>query len=712
MRLENVQISNFRLLEDVSIRFSVDSQRPLTVIRAENGSGKTSILYALRWAMYGNGGIPDGMRLTSTAMPTGKPVSVQVSVVFVETDIFSREQSRYRLIRTCTETPHEGDRFSRAADNQRLLKLTESGEVDILSGMSGQISVTLPEHLADVFFTNGDDVQRFIAGGQSGQRERQEKVHESIRHLLGLESVERVEKLARYAQQYFKRELASSGGEELEALEDERERLEDEIETKNQTLAIEIDNQGRLEEQIQRDERMLDKIKGVGDLEQIQSRIHSLESDLDGLDHQETEIRKQMKGILQSEGVTRVLIDEHLQKGIAILDELADRKVLPGSSIEILVDRLSMGVCICGESLIAGASRHNHIKQLIEEQRQVAPRLQRLTELWHHARNSENQYRSERARGFGVNDRANDLSEQLIECIDLRKRKVADLRVEEDRRSQIDESRVQELTERINSNHSKLGRFNHNIGSIESVIQGLKDSLKSADEAYAEAEKTAKLNETAQVRSAVSSDLHTLTNSILTTLKTDYVHQVSDRMNDLFMEIVGAVRDSGSAIFTGAHVEDQNYDIIIDSVDGRTLDADTELNGASQRALTLAFIWSLMEVTQREAPRIIDTPLGMTSGAVKRRMVDLLTEPIEENGLPYQTILFMTRSEIRDVEDLISDRSGAITTLTCSKDYPVDLVNNWSKDKPVVVTCVCDHTQICIVCERRADAGKFIYREG
>ena len=58
MRLEGAYIKNFKLLEDVELLFSSDLRRPLTVIRAENGSGKTSILYALRWGMYGEKGIP------------------------------------------------------------------------------------------------------------------------------------------------------------------------------------------------------------------------------------------------------------------------------------------------------------------------------------------------------------------------------------------------------------------------------------------------------------------------------------------------------------------------------------------------------------------------------------------------------------------------------------------------------------------------------
>ena len=118
-----------------------------------------------------------------------------------------------------------------------------------------------------------------------------------------------------------------------------------------------------------------------------------------------------------------------------------------------------------------------------------------------------------------------------------------------------------------------------------------------------------------------------------------------------------------------------------------------------------------MEVAEKEAPRIIDTPIGMTSGAIKRRMVDLLTEPVDTAGMPYQVVLLMTRSEIRDIDDLVNRRAGLITTLSCSKDYPIDLMNDWGVDYPVVRTCECNHTQFCDMCERRNDRGILGYRE-
>src|SRR5678816_4539553 len=104
MRLVSVHISNFKLMEDVHLRFSTDPKRPLTVIRAENGSGKTSFMSALLWAFYGMEGLPSlarGLRLTSAAAPAGTAIDVSVMVEFEHTDD-NDICTHYRLIRTVT----------------------------------------------------------------------------------------------------------------------------------------------------------------------------------------------------------------------------------------------------------------------------------------------------------------------------------------------------------------------------------------------------------------------------------------------------------------------------------------------------------------------------------------------------------------------------------------------------------------------------------
>ena len=711
MRLEKAHITNFKLLEDVFLEFSNDPARPLTVIRAENGSGKTSILYALRWAMYGENGIPPQMRLTSTAQPTGKPVQIQVRLEFTTSDPFSRAEARYRLIRTCEEIPGEGDYYTRSPSRLRLLRRTDRGEEDMEEGMYGLISAVLPLNLADVFFTNGDDVQRFIAGGQQGERERQEAVHKAIRKLLGLEDVEAVEANFIVAARRLRRESTSTGGRELQDTEDELEQMEDELNKQRENLSVINQRKGAVDEQIRLDERTLDAIKGIGDLESIQSKIHDIEEDIRHLEFQETDIRRQMKELLRSEDLSKGYIGDQLDRGIAVLAELVDRKIIPGSSLEVLIDRLQLGTCICGEQLAAGTSRHNHLTSLIEEQRQVAPRLQRLTALWHEARNRATPPADYDEVSESVTDKASSLNRQFTECLDRQRRKHADLKAEQEKRGQIDHEQVQFLSRRLQSNRSKRSEFDMEDGLVTGQIQELEEKVQVCQERFDAAVRRATLNEKLKRQSTVADDLVRLTKGTLDRLKSNYVHRVSGRMNELFLEIVGADPSRDTTVFTGVSISEANYDIVIRTLAGRTLDADTELNGAAQRALTLSFIWALMEVAERESPRIIDTPLGMTSGGVKRRMVDLLTKPTTPKQLPYQAILFMTRSEIRDIEELITERAGLVTTLTCSKDYPIDLVNDWSNGRPIVRTCECDHTEICNVCARRSDSGRFKYRE-
>ena len=67
MKLIRAEFKNFRLLRALDLEFSTDSTKKLTVIRAENETGKTTILNGLQWALYGDDGLPGkgrGLSLT------------------------------------------------------------------------------------------------------------------------------------------------------------------------------------------------------------------------------------------------------------------------------------------------------------------------------------------------------------------------------------------------------------------------------------------------------------------------------------------------------------------------------------------------------------------------------------------------------------------------------------------------------------------------
>ena len=66
MKLLRAEFQNFRMLRGLQLDFSPNPNTNLTVIRAANESGKTTVLHGLQWALYGDAALPDrgeGFRL-------------------------------------------------------------------------------------------------------------------------------------------------------------------------------------------------------------------------------------------------------------------------------------------------------------------------------------------------------------------------------------------------------------------------------------------------------------------------------------------------------------------------------------------------------------------------------------------------------------------------------------------------------------------------
>src|ERR687897_1783590 len=91
MRLNNVRLTNFRLHADTRIDFD----NGITGIIGPNGSGKTTILEAIAWALYGNPAAR-GTRETIRFNRAGPRASVRVELDF------ELGTHRYRVVRGLT----------------------------------------------------------------------------------------------------------------------------------------------------------------------------------------------------------------------------------------------------------------------------------------------------------------------------------------------------------------------------------------------------------------------------------------------------------------------------------------------------------------------------------------------------------------------------------------------------------------------------------
>ena len=707
MRLLRAHVRNFKLLEDVQLEFSTQRDQPLTVIRAENGSGKTSLLYAFQWAFHGMAGLPDsarGLRLTSTATPSGQATTVAVTIEFEVADAHGNE-AQYRLIRSVIETPTAENSVDRQQDRVRLLRLTTRGD-EPQEPAEATINSWLPEQLRDVFFTNGDSVQTFISG-QIGARQRQSRVHDAIRNLLGIDRFRTAAGDIEAAFRALQTEAAKSGGEDTSALEDMLGETRSQIEQLEGDLLRLRQRQANMTDERATWDKEQRGLSGIGDIDELNERIERAEADQERLERRRLATFARMRDALKSEQYSWQFMNGKLQDGLGVLSDLADRRVIPGASVGILADRLELSECICGESLAPGTDHRRHVEDLLETQRSVSERRQRLTELSHLARQAEAEEQSRREAGRTFSEVTSQLLDEFTDARDSLGATGLELRYLKTRRDSIDDERVRSLALKIQDVDAKIAQAHQGIGAKEIELEQAIERRALQEGELDGAQKEAAISDELALKRDVAHDLSTLANSVIEVLEGDYMARVSKRMRALFMEIVGAPDDPlrenfDPVLFAGVHI-DNDYNIVIDTADGRRLDPDFELNGASQRALTLSFIWALMEVSGATAPRIIDSPLGMVSGGVKSRMVNAITNPPEDGLAPLQVILFLTRAELRDVEDLIDERAGNVMTLSCSEQYPADLTHSWVTDYPVSRICSCDHRHSCATCARRYD---------
>jgi DNA sulfur modification protein DndD len=716
MKLKSAKIKNFKLLRDVRIEFSDDPQRPLTVIRAENGSGKTSTLMALRWALYGEKGLGDPtMRLSPTSWPSGQDCEVSVQLDFSHTlySVIAGESvgttTDYRLLRSVTERP-EGNRPNRGADRPTLYQYGDSG-LDKKHAPELLIEDMLPIEMKDIFFTDGDAALTFISP-QLGKATRSNQVREAIRSLLGLVLLENVGYHIAEAKKRFNSGVSKLSG--SAELADITRRLTEAEDGESRDTGRLRDVERQIEDLARRYEeadKRLQLALQAGDYEEVVREQNRARAQLKDAKDNEQPLKERHQQLLQDERLSLVMLGPVLEKGFSELAKLHDAGIIPSGSVPVLEERLDLRVCICGTPLTDGSEARQHVEHLISAQRTVDDKRKVLTEL-HHAAKVDLQRGDNAASSWIVS--VNSLEKTRL---NNRKGMAAaedELKVSRDKIRRIDKARINEARKDRDSLLTSLTAKQDERRDLQTYIDKWQSTIGELtprqNQLRRQDQKLAELNS----RLTVTEDMALVVRGALEDLQQIYLARVSERLNSLFLEMVGA-DPASMAQLTGGEDERKasqviasaaitsSYEIVVNSNRNTTLNPDHELSGAQKRALTFAFIWALTEVSQVVAPRIIDTPLGMMSGLVKRRVLELITSPSRVGDAEKQVVLFLTRDEIRGIESVVDARAGRIITFTNSDHYPIDVVNNPEVETPEILKCECDHRQWCRVCARRND---------
>jgi len=704
MKLLRAEFQNFRLLRDLSLEFSCDPDRNLTVIRAANESGKTTILHGLQWALYGDAALPgkgEGFRLhpIDWEVGGGKRVPITATVEFEVTTHrrvrgeVRETRRRFRLVRSAFEDVDSQARRSNSTVKLFALNDTGASPIDVPEAL---INDELPPELREVFFTDGDRALSFIEADVAVSTKR-ERVQRAIRSLLGLGVIDDAIKHVRKAAGEVNRKAkqVGTGGElneiasRLEEMENSREKFEADLEDARQQF-------GAFDEKVDAIDRKIATALQKGDKEKLSKDLENSKREIKQLDAQLLAANKEHSALFRSRSIATDLLAPVLGRAFEKLEELHDQGKIPNTTIPVLQDRLEAEICICGETLEIGDSegeeRRKHIQKLIDDSERADEIQEIITDL----------YFGSKPLQSGGDSASNGWLEEYTKVVErrdgiqiLRDEAGRKLRALELQLDSLPDTDILGLRDTRRQYKDQRDRYLARQSSLETQLAGLRrerEELESKrDRLLREQKKGARI----LAELEVTQDVMKVLRSAYDRITTEELQKVSDLMNSIFLEMIGADPEQG-AIIRRAEIS-RDFDIIVYGPNDRTLNPDRDLNGASRRALTLAFILALTKVSEVEAPNVIDTPLGMTSGYVKR---SILRTAVRESA---QLILFLTHDEIAGCEEIIDQAAGEVFTLTNPAHYPKMLMNDPGVEERKVLRCECDHRNECQLCHRHPD---------
>jgi DNA sulfur modification protein DndD len=719
IRFENLSLENFAVYPHLSVDFSVDEKRPLTIIRGENNSGKTTLMRAFVWLLFGERFIP---ALADSTHPIRPPWASADEDVRTRGELrFSVEQANggevlYKLIRSGT-TKVRGGVVSYGDDALNLYRNEPgTGFLESNERLATLQRRYFPELMREFILIDADKAEDLVGGAEAkhnvGLMRKATTV--AVRSLLGVEPLVKIEeRLREIGSKSLSAAAKNSGDRDIEKLGNDEVELAKKIEHQK-TLVSSLESEvAKLDEDVKA--RLAARDSEFAQFDEAQKLLVGLKNKevtkSDWTAKRETEI-KQLAVDLQSEECFGLLFAPKIAKVVEVLDPLKSDGRIPASEIALLPRLLKEDECVCGIKF----SEHPERKQEVERRIEISDPKKRIADFGDQALESARELIN-RAVGPGAEswvDRIIDHRKALtyyeknLRTIDD---EISNDQEKLNEQGSASSGLLQESIKNFEILSERLREKSNALETAKNVLEAQNSEQRSISEKLRDAKARTESLSKAQNLSRYSQLLADVIDDARMTVETEQVKKIDDTVNSIFMDVVSAANDSHYQHVGVRRVEeatDQFEPYIIGAQGSERPIAIA--NGASRRAVATAMVLALSEVTGTSIPFVADSLLHAMSGSVKRKVVEYLSDG-KHVGQP---ILFATRDDLlgraadsdgRTVLDIIRKRSGATYTVTSEAEVGGEVVH---RDDSCLhgsqsVVCKCAADEFCNICERVGD---------
>ncbi len=625
MKITEITLQNFKpFYGEVTINPTTNSGKPILLIRGKNDAGKTSFHSAFRFCLYGPKDTKEKHSLinrTAVCESDGK-AGVTISFEHGE-EIFTVE----RMV----EFSQVISADDRQANNVYREVRDASGNIVVNKSAGSQeyqmfMNRVLPENVADFFFFDAEELNRF-------EQSHDEEIREAIETVLGIQEIENaISDLASKKTEYEKEftRIQSTIKENSE-----RKKKIEGIQKRIDQISGEDGEIKKVKKQIETKRKSLDSVKReiseLSDTADKRQRIEEIDEELEKLEDtlsnnkEERNNLQRKAGPIVAQNTATVILEEYDVEGVSGEAEVIS-SILTGSR----------STCLCGEKLTPKHRQHlrERWNRLSSEETRQLSNLQNLCgNLDINVDAALEKYQN---IDQGVR-RTNIQIKELKEEKDELESKVRD--IEEDAEERLTQRR-DELKQEIDDFESELADLNKELGEFEKEKQQILKRIKSQGGATEREERFQKL-----ISLAESS------RDAMEEIKDELIDQrrkeVEKHASETFLKLTNRPDQ-----YDGLTITD-NYELRIKSGGAsRTIQEQKPSEGQKQ-IIAYSFIAGLSRYTTRDAPVVIDTPIGRLDREHKNNLLQHYPEFSEQVMILYQP----NELEIEDIEQLSDSMS-------------------------------------------------------
>lgn len=658
MRFESIKIHNYRQYRDLTFDFSLNGANDIHLVIATNGTGKTNLLNAINWCLYGDEPHASGASVEGEEKADKLPLAnIQslsecrnnkdavcvVSVVIEATDA----GSKYTFTRTAnisveTELQAGKDRFEigiTAADG-----ITKYCDGDAANEI---ISKKMPRKIREYFFFDGEQLLNYFGITGTNVSHLRDSIYEIAQVNIIDKSV--IENLDSFIKKFQKRikELSpntNSIADEIETIQRNIDNKEQEINTLTEQIAIAEDIIEKCNQLIKNTESVVEDNKRFLD---NKNEIKEKEAEL-------TTLKKDLAKFIRQYLVKIMLRDVNVRTNEYIEMRQNDNEISPVADIGILKKSIQAHKCVvCGGNL--ALETEHHFQELIQKYDSNIS-LQKLVEIKNDVRRGLDVSEYEPAKK-ALFDRLNKTNEKIRklqeenEVLFMRISTVSGIEeIEAATHQREDNEKLRD------SNREKIGKYKE---QLESMRKNLQEKNKEYSDALAANKACKEIREKYEFVQRAKDLLVKIKNGIVTDITT----QIASKTMELFDALIWKKGTYGRVELDANFRLKLYHKITMTSCLNSCSAAEKEL-------LALAFTLAVHEVSGYDNLLFIDTPVGRVSDENRENFAQVLLDISKKK----QIILAFTPSEYsEEIKSVLNDSTASTVSKLVTDEITTEM---------------------------------------